>query len=303
MSTRHARTSDRQLNEKHTAILKALLQKPHNKLCADCKRKGKSTRPTLSFCPRARTIPGGHHGTLVSLCVFVAPVYIVRWELIFQKTTFITPVKSVDLDTWTPEQVESMIRWGNKRANNSIEAWIRSKYEYKRWVTKGPIPDPATLDDGDDEIIVAQPASEPAKRDQRPASKPRPAVAQPNLNDLDAFLGNGPPTTGTSAPQLQGADLFDSFVGATVAHSAPVTPSPSRPDTPSAPPQLTANTSEPTTAKYNNMKSSILSLYSSNPPSRTSTPPNMAVFAAAPAGPPNNYVANLSAYQQQLSGL
>lgn len=51
------------------------------------------------------------------------------------------------------------------------------------------------------------------------------------------------------------------------------------------------------------MKSSILSLYSSNPPSRTSTPPNMAVFAAAPAGPPNNYVANLSTYQQQLSGL
>lgn len=40
--------------------------------------------------------------------------------------------------------------------NSSVEAWIRSKYEYKRWVMKGPIPDPATLDDGDDETIVVR---------------------------------------------------------------------------------------------------------------------------------------------------
>lgn len=26
-------------------------------------------------------------------------------------------VKSVDLDTWIPDQVENMIRWGNERAN------------------------------------------------------------------------------------------------------------------------------------------------------------------------------------------
>lgn len=31
-------------------------------------------------------------------------------------------VKSVDLDSWTNEQVENMIRWGNARANKYWEA-------------------------------------------------------------------------------------------------------------------------------------------------------------------------------------
>jgi hypothetical protein len=29
----------------------------------------------------------------------------------------ISRVRSVDLDTWTPEQIEHMQRWGNRRAN------------------------------------------------------------------------------------------------------------------------------------------------------------------------------------------
>ena len=31
-------------------------------------------------------------------------------------------MKSVDLDTWTVEQVESMIKWGNEKANMYWEA-------------------------------------------------------------------------------------------------------------------------------------------------------------------------------------
>ena len=30
--------------------------------------------------------------------------------------THISKVKSSDLDTWTPEQVENMVRWGNEKA-------------------------------------------------------------------------------------------------------------------------------------------------------------------------------------------
>lgn len=41
MSTRHARVADKELNDKHTKILIELLQKPENKKCADCKKKGK----------------------------------------------------------------------------------------------------------------------------------------------------------------------------------------------------------------------------------------------------------------------
>jgi stromal membrane-associated protein len=34
--------------------------------------------------------------------------------------THISKVKSVDLDSWTDEQLQSMIKWGNARANKSV---------------------------------------------------------------------------------------------------------------------------------------------------------------------------------------
>jgi stromal membrane-associated protein len=100
--------------------------------------------------------------------------------------THISRVKSVDLDTWTDEQLQSMLKWGNSRANkygslfsahlaklanenryweaklapghvpseSKIENFIRTKYESKRWVMEGPMPDPSTLDvDGDDDVV------------------------------------------------------------------------------------------------------------------------------------------------------
>ncbi|KAG5519459.1 hypothetical protein PMAC_002086 [Pneumocystis sp. 'macacae'] len=82
--------------------------------------------------------------------------------------THISRVKSVDLDAWTNEQLENMIRWGNTRANkyweaklipghipseSKIENYIRTKYEAKRWVMDGPVPDPSTLDKNADSEI------------------------------------------------------------------------------------------------------------------------------------------------------
>lgn len=86
-------------------------------------------------------------------------------------------MKSVDLDTWIPEQIDSMVKWGNQRANvyvsyialetciltawicsyweselkgrlpteNNMEMWIRAKYEQRKWAAKGPVPDPSTI--------------------------------------------------------------------------------------------------------------------------------------------------------------
>lgn len=35
-----------------------------------------------------------------------------------------------------------------------MENFIRTKYEAKRWVMDGPMPDPATLDvEGDDDVV------------------------------------------------------------------------------------------------------------------------------------------------------
>ena len=37
---------------------------------------------------------------------------------------------------------------------SKIENFIRTKYESKRWVMDGPIPDPSTLDEeGDDDVV------------------------------------------------------------------------------------------------------------------------------------------------------
>lgn len=49
MSTRHARVADKELNDKHTKILVDLLQKPENRKCADCKKKGKKTSTYFFF--------------------------------------------------------------------------------------------------------------------------------------------------------------------------------------------------------------------------------------------------------------
>lgn len=83
----------------------------------------------------------------------------------------ISRVKSVDLDSWTDEQMQSILNWGNARANKywehklaaghvpseaKIENFIRTKYELKRWVMDGPMPDPASLDaDGDDDVPLS----------------------------------------------------------------------------------------------------------------------------------------------------
>lgn len=37
--TRFARTADKATNERHTAILKALMQRPDNRKCVDCRKK------------------------------------------------------------------------------------------------------------------------------------------------------------------------------------------------------------------------------------------------------------------------
>lgn len=38
--------------------------------------------------------------------------------------------------------------------NRKIENFIRTKYESKRWVMDGPMPDPSTLDaEGDDDVV------------------------------------------------------------------------------------------------------------------------------------------------------
>jgi stromal membrane-associated protein len=135
--------------EQNRAILKSLVKLESNKSCADCKRnkhpRWASWNLGIFVCIRCSGI---HRGM----------------------GTHISRVKSVDLDSWTDEQLASMIKWGNGRANKyweaklapghvpseaKIENFIRTKYESKRWVMDGPMPDPSTL--GNDEDVVCLP--------------------------------------------------------------------------------------------------------------------------------------------------
>ncbi|KAI8062724.1 hypothetical protein BC940DRAFT_243946 [Gongronella butleri] len=138
MTSRYTRTADKELNDKHTALFNTLLQQDDNKHCADCKRKDPrwaSWNLGIFICIRC----SGIHRSL---------------------GVHISKVKSVDLDTWLPDQVAMMQQWGNGRANSYWEAqltdpipkdtnhmmpWIRMKYEQKRWVMDDTPPDPATL--------------------------------------------------------------------------------------------------------------------------------------------------------------
>src|SRR5277367_1733095 len=172
MSRRVAAPADRAAQNQQT--IKALLKLEGNKICADCKRnkhpRWASWNLGVFVCIRCSGI---HRGM----------------------GTHISRVKSVDLDSWTDEQLQSVLRWGNSRANKywesklaaghmpseaKIENFIRTKYESKRWVMDGPMPDPATLDaDGDDDVplnIVQEKAKIERSASQRMSSQPAPAL-------------------------------------------------------------------------------------------------------------------------------
>lgn len=190
--------------------------------------------------------------------------------------THISRVKSVDLDSWTDEQLQSILSWGNARANKyweaklaaghspseaKIENFIRTKYELKRWAMDGPRPDPATLDvDGDDDVplsIVKEKQviekKETARKasigqSSRPAQQfdliggpdPAPARTTPPV----AKAAPAPPKATTTRDSLLGLD----FLGESTA-----------PPRPASTPSTGGGQSRP------DLKQSILSLYASAP--------------------------------------
>lgn len=85
--------------------------------------------------------------------------------------THISRVKSVDLDAWTDEQAQSMVRWGNKKANKYWEAklddghvpsegkidnFVKTKYVSKRWTDLDERPDPEDYSDDDVDVQLAK---------------------------------------------------------------------------------------------------------------------------------------------------
>ncbi|KAL9638062.1 MAG: hypothetical protein Q9164_001801 [Protoblastenia rupestris] len=251
--------------------IKTLLKLEGNKSCADCKRnkhpRWASWNLGVFVCIRCSGI---HRGM----------------------GTHISRVKSVDLDAWTDEQLQSILRWGNSRANKywesklapghvpseaKIENFIRTKYESKRWVMEGPMPDPATLDTEGDDDVPLNVVQEKAKLDRAssqsnsstsvqpvpPPPKPAPQLdlfgdvpappARPNTTDTPGARPPPPKSSAESKP----AKAADSLLGLDFFGGPPS--SSSRPSSSASIPTGTAVPSRP------DLKQSILSLYASAP--------------------------------------
>lgn len=293
MSRRPAAGADRAAQNAQT--LKALVKLEGNKVCADCKRnkhpRWASWNLGVFVCIRCSGI---HRGM----------------------GTHISRVKSVDLDAWTDEQLQSILKWGNTRANKyweaklaaghvpseaKIENFIRTKYESKRWVMDGPMPDPSTLDaDGDDDMplnIVQEKAKIERSASQRQAPTQAPPQSRPaaNMNLFDDFApsppvrpnttdipGTRPTKTGPPAPapaNQPAAKLQDSLLGLDFfGNSSAGTGRPS---------SAASNPGQSSNAR-GDLKSSILSLYASAPKPQPAPQPQAsqeASFGGATAAP------------------
>ncbi|KIL62209.1 hypothetical protein M378DRAFT_187406 [Amanita muscaria Koide BX008] len=204
---------DKAVSERHARSLRELVKRPENKVCADCKRND----------PRWASWNIG-----VFLCIRCSGIH-------RGMGTHISKIKSVDLDIWTPEQMESIQKWGNRRANlyweahlklghvppeHKMESFIRSKYESRRWAMEGPPPqDPSVLEQTgsvqQQTQVVAQPPSGPSHvktNSTTVVSQPAlqtaaAAVRQPQTHQLLSanFSNPNPTTSSTSLAPLKNA--------------------------------------------------------------------------------------------------
>ncbi|KAI3321076.1 ArfGap-domain-containing protein [Xylariaceae sp. AK1471] len=202
--------------------------------------------------------------------------------------THISRVKSVDLDSWTDEQLQSVLNWGNARANKyweaklaaahvpseaKIENFIRTKYELKRWAMDGPMPNPADLDvEGDDEVplsIVKEKQTIERKVSLRNTSAAQ--TTNPRGTPQADLIGGGdiPPRASTTRPSTyqqvppkaapappKAANPKDSLLGLDFLGEAPAAP---------PRPASTTGTGGMGGQSRPDLKQSILSLYASAP--------------------------------------
>ncbi|KAF8961021.1 hypothetical protein BDZ97DRAFT_1921712 [Flammula alnicola] len=280
---------DKATTERFTRTLRELVKRPENKVCADCKRND----------PRWASWNLG-----VFLCIRCSGIH-------RGMGTHISKVKSVDLDVWTPEQMESIQKWGNHLANlyweahlkpghvppeHKMESFIRSKYESRRWALDGPLPaDPSVLDNSAASTQQHTPPSQlapvppqqypttPAATSSRPTHGPSPSFStraaaaapittrQPQAHQLLSSNYSNRPTGAVHTPTTQQA----AAAPAPVARQQPTAP---QNDLFSldfhAPATPAHNTTSPEPKK--DVKQDILSLFSAAPP--VSAAPATATF-------------------------
>jgi stromal membrane-associated protein len=98
--------ANKALHDKHQRILADLLREEENKLCADCGGRG----------PRWASWNLG-----VFLCIRCAGIH-------RNLGVHVSRVKSVNLDSWTPDQISCIQQGGNGKAQITYEATLPADY-------------------------------------------------------------------------------------------------------------------------------------------------------------------------------
>ncbi|XP_045067532.1 stromal membrane-associated protein 1 isoform X8 [Coregonus clupeaformis] len=295
MSTRSEREKAQKLNEQHQAILTKMLREDDNKYCADCEAKG----------PRWASWNLG-----VFMCIRCAGIH-------RNLGVHISRVKSVNLDQWTQEQIQSMVDMGNNKAKHlyeahlpdnfrrpqtdqAVEFFIRDKYERKKYY------DQNGLKTASKKVELQTDSRASPKR------SPEPAI---DLLGMDAPAG-GAATSATAAP-VSDEDIFGPMVSnplpscnntqavSSAAPGAPAVAAPARGSGGAAGPQAnldlfseknSSSTKTEEGAKKPLSKDSILSLYSNTTVSPQPAGPAAAMymgqppmqqFPSQPSGQPN----------------
>ncbi|CAB3385289.1 Hypothetical predicted protein [Cloeon dipterum] len=219
------------IQDKCQSILNDLLKDEDNKYCEDCDAKG----------PRWASWNLG-----IFLCIRCAGIH-------RNLGVHISKVRSVNLDTWTPEQVVSLQQMGNSRAravyeanlpdnfrrpqhDSSLESFIRAKYEQKKYIAKEWVPLPLPKVNWDKEIedsrkkrdkksvtsapkVAALPTLD-VSRSPKPIRAPTeqktdlPAVASVSVSNTTAKTSASVDLLGLDAPSSEGNDIFSSFLSA-----------------------------------------------------------------------------------------
>ncbi|XP_051815615.1 stromal membrane-associated protein 1 isoform X6 [Acanthochromis polyacanthus] len=273
MTTRSEREKAQKLNEQHQAILTKLLREEDNKYCADCEAKG----------PRWASWNLG-----VFMCIRCAGIH-------RNLGVHISRVKSVNLDQWTPEQIQSMVDMGNTRArqlyeahlpesfrrpqtDQAVEVFIRDKYERKKYYDKEAA---ATAPEREKKKEEKKKEKDSDKVDRHNNTKQSECRASPkkstepavDLLGLDAPEGGGK-SSGGAVPISDEMDIFGPMVSNPLPSSHNAQQAQSRSSTapaqvdPSTSSSVSSSTSTTTTTKAEEKKllskDSILSLYASS---------------------------------------
>ncbi|XP_017578285.1 stromal membrane-associated protein 1 isoform X2 [Pygocentrus nattereri] len=211
MTTRSEREKAQKLNEQHQAILSKMLREEDNKYCADCEAKG----------PRWASWNLG-----VFICIRCAGIH-------RNLGVHISRVKSVNLDQWTPEQIQSVQSMGNTKArqlyeahlpdnfrrpqtDQAVEFFIRDKYEKKKYYDKNAV---------NDSVKERERKKEEKKREKETDKGNKPTIFDKKREDIQIDSRASPKKNAEPAIDLLGLDapaVSTTSTGAGSGSAAPI---------------------------------------------------------------------------------